>query len=360
MQTPDFDAYTEAELRQVLTRIDAVKHPERVRYIEARLAAMSATPSGASDALSPVTIAGFWRRLGAFLIDMLILGTVGVVLGWLFHDRLAALGQWGRAVGFFVALAYFGIMESRSGKGGSLGKRVLGLQVVTRTGAMLSPPAAFCRAALFCLAYFLNGISWKVMPGQEWINVAESMVIGILVIGVFYLLLFNRRTRQSLHDLAVGAFVIKTGTGAFALPARPVWRGHYAIAGGAVLVLLTGGLILQKQATLAALMATQQAISALPDIDRVTVTANVLASNGATTRRLLIGGVVDASFGNPDALAATMANIALDTYPDAKTQQQIVVTLTSGYDIGIASDWRWTSYAWTPRQWRGLAQKPAI
>jgi len=357
MQKPDFDAYTETQLRQVLTRIDRVKHPERVTDIEARLAAMPATPSVTPIDLQPATIAGFWRRLGAFLIDMLVLGAVGVVLGWLFHERFAALGPLGRAVGFLVALAYFGLLESRWGGGRSLGKLALGLQVVTRTGAVLSPPAAFGRAAIFCLAYFLNGASLNVAPGQEWITLVQSLVIGILIIGVFYLLLFNRRTRQSMHDLAVGSFVIKTGRNAFAPPALPVWRGHYAISGGAVLALAVGGILLQKQATFASLLVTRQAISALPDIGRVTISANVMASGGAATRRLLIGGVVNASLGDPDALAVTAANIALATYPDAKTQQQIVVTLMSGYDIGIASDWRWTNYAWTPAQWRALAQK---
>lgn len=357
MQTPDFASYTETQLRQVLARIDAVKYPERVKEIEARLAAMPASPATPPDDLQPVNIAGFWRRLGAFLIDMLALGAVGVVLGRLFRERFAALGPWGLAVGFLIALAYFGVMESRRGRGASLGKLALGLRVVTRSGAMLSPPAALIRSAIFCLAYFLNGASWNAAPGLEWLIVAHSLVTGTLVIAVCYLLLFNRRTRQSIHDLAVGAFVIRTGPGAFAPPALPVWRGHYAIAGGAVLLLSAGGLMLQKQATMASLVATQQAISALPDIDRVRISANVLSSGNVTTRRMLIGGVVDASLGDPDALAATMANIALDTYPGAKTQHQIVVTLTSGYDIGIASDWRWTSYAWTPAQWRALAQK---
>ena len=316
------------------------------------------TPTDAA----PVTIAGAWRRLFAFVIDMLVLGAVGVALGLLLHERFAALGAWGRAVGFLVAVAYFGIMESRWGGGSSLGKMMLGLQVVARTGATLGMPAAFGRAAIFCLAYFFNGVSLTTTPGQEWITVIQSVFIGVLIISMFYLLLFNRRTRQSLHDLAVGAYVVKVRArpSAFAVPALPVWRGHYAIVGATIAVLSVGGVLLSKQKTMASLLATQQAISALPDVRSVSVSANVQSIGAGRAHRLLIGGIIDASLGDQDGLAATMASIALDTYPEAKAQQQIVVTLTSGYDIGIASSWRWTNYAWTPAQWRALAKKQSI
>lgn len=365
MPAPDFDSYTEAQLRQVLTRIDADKYPERVTDIETRLAAIQAAPQRAdpaptsSTAAPPDSIAGFWRRLGAFLIDILVLGAVGLILSFFFHERFAALGAWGRAVGFLIALAYFGILESRWGGGRSLGKRVCRLRVVTRTGALLSAPAAFCRSAIFCLAYFLNGAGWKVTPGQAWLTVAQSCLISALIISVFYLLVFNRRTRQSLHDLAVGAFVVKAAPGALTLPALPVWRGHYAIVSGAVLVLSVGSMLLMQQTTVAALVATQRAISALPDIDRVSVNATVHLTGQSKARQLLLGGVVDASLGDPDGLATTMANIALETYPDASTQEVIVVTLSSGYDIGIAWGWSWTRYVWTPQQWRTLAKQHA-
>jgi uncharacterized RDD family membrane protein YckC len=363
MHKPDFTSYTEAQLRQVLTRIDAEKYPERVREIEARLAApfvpSAPAPVAARPDLPTVATAVFWRRLGAILIDMLVLGALGLVLAFFFHARFAALGAAGRAVGFLIALAYFGILESRWGGGASLGKRVLGLRVVTRTGALLGTPAAVLRSAIFCLAYFLNGASWKHTPAQEWLATTQSLLINGLILGMLYLLLFNRRTRQSIHDLAVGAFVVRTGPAQSALPRLPVWRGHYAIVAGALLVLSVGGLLLLRQATMASLVSTQRAISALPDVDRVSVNMNVQVMGENRQQRLLLGGVVDASLGDPDGLATTMANIALDTVPDAQAQQLIIVTLSSGYDIGIASGWRRTNYAWTPAQWRALAKQPA-
>lgn len=314
-----------------------------------------------ADTGATLAIAGFWRRLGAFIIDMLLLGAVGMALGLLLHAQFAALGAWGRAVGFVIAVAYFGVTESRAGGGQSLGKKLLGLKVVNRTGTPLRAPAAFGRAAIFCLAYFLNGASLNPEFGRQWIMLLQSVLIMSLLLGVFYLLVFNRRTRQSLHDLAVGAYVIKTGPGVFARPALPVWRGHFVIVGVAVVGLSAAGMLLMQQPMIAGVLATHRAISALPALNRITVNANVGFGGANKKRQLVISAFVDAtSTPNPEAVALQVAQTALNNYADVNNQQAIVVTILSGYDIGIASGQRWVTYARSPAQWRALAIQRSV
>ena len=65
------------------------------------------------------------------------------------------------------------------------------------------------------------------------------ILLGVIVFGVggstLYLMVFNRRTRQGLHDLAVGSYVIRAGdTGP--VETKPMWKVHWAILG---LLLLT-------------------------------------------------------------------------------------------------------------------------
>lgn len=353
MQTPDFDSYTEAQLRQVLSRIDAEKYPDRVQEIEARLASMPAVTTGAEKKhAGPVTIAGVWRRFGAFFIDVLILSLVGVAAGAMFRDQFTAMGAWGRPVGFVIAVAYFGIMDSRVAGGGSIGKLVCHLQVTRRDGTMVSVPAAFIRAAIFCSAYFLNGAYIHGLTGNASLVLAQSIVIGMLIFSVFYLLFFNRRTRQSMHDLAVGAFVVKVGSGAIVPPPQPVWRGHVVIIAMLLLAVLVAARFIEKPGTIAALMVTQQAIDDLPGIDRVSINQNEALFNDTKTRRLFIGAVIDGADADPEATATQIAQVALDTYAEAGAQHDIIVTLATGYDIGIFSYWRSTEFAFTPAQWR--------
>lgn len=368
MDEPDFSSNTEEQLRQILTRIDAVRHPERVREIEARLSAMASVSARAEvepdsvNAPPIATIAGLWRRIGAFFIDMLILGIIGMAAGALFREQFAALGAWGRVVGFIVTLAYFGVTESLPGGGQSLGMRVLGLRVVSRTGEALSASAAFIRAAVFCLAYFLNGAGFDLGPANQWVAVGISALIFGLIFSVFYMLIFNRRTRQSIHDLAVGAFVVKAGADKVSLSTEPIWRGHAAIVGVAILAMSVGGFLISKHflqgEPLASLTLIQQSIRMLPGVDRVSVNLNSFSSNNGTTNRLLINAVIDASAPNPEALAQRIAQVALKNYAEASRQNAIVVTLTSGYDIGIASWWRSTNYVHTPEEWRAPLSTP--
>ena len=57
-------------------------------------------------------IAGFWRRLAAFLIDGIILSVPTMLVGLAFFQWAVSLGQAGRLVGFIVALLYFGVLNS--------------------------------------------------------------------------------------------------------------------------------------------------------------------------------------------------------------------------------------------------------
>ncbi len=82
--------------------------------------------------------AGFWRRLGAALLDGIL---VGVLVGVL----LAALKGPGYALGLLLGAAYFVYFEGGP-TGQTLGKRALGIRVVSfDTGGPIGYGRAFIR-----------------------------------------------------------------------------------------------------------------------------------------------------------------------------------------------------------------------
>ena len=106
---------------------------------------MSSTPANDS-AFAP--FAGFWRRIAAFVVDGLVLGLIGYVLGLLLFDVFVSLGAWGRCFGFVVAMAYFVPQEVAHGGGQSLGKRLLRIRVVDAQGRALTPArSGACRTS---------------------------------------------------------------------------------------------------------------------------------------------------------------------------------------------------------------------
>ena len=84
--------------------------------------------------------AGFWRRSVALFIDGIILAIVGCLVGLFFGEFFVRMGGWERFIGFGIALLYFVPLNSRLGGGRTIGKRALGIRVVSKTGEPLSPP----------------------------------------------------------------------------------------------------------------------------------------------------------------------------------------------------------------------------
>src|ERR1039457_1218039 len=104
------------------------------------------------------SVGSVWRRCVAYLVDSLILGTVGSGLGKVIFDRLSQLGLWGPLAGFCLALAYFAIFDSEIGDGQTLGKRWLKLRVIDAEGNTISFAKSLLRSVIFLVPAFLFGL----------------------------------------------------------------------------------------------------------------------------------------------------------------------------------------------------------
>ena len=127
--------------------------------------------------------AGFWRRVAAYLLDMLIFAVPLVILEMLlFHVNLHARhGKLDLLNGVLVWL-YFAAFESSSWQG-TPGKHVLGLIVVDGKGLRIGIVRALLR-------YLGKYLSWIIL------------CIGFMMAG------WTAR-KQALHDLLVGTCVVQ-------------------------------------------------------------------------------------------------------------------------------------------------------
>ena len=108
-------------------------------------------------------IAGFWRRVGALVLDSIVLGLLGIPLGLLVGERFAPVGTPARLMGLLVLIPYLGLLGSQVGRGQTLGKRLLGLRVVDASGQPLSVTRACMRAALLSLPWAFNGLHFRTL-----------------------------------------------------------------------------------------------------------------------------------------------------------------------------------------------------
>jgi uncharacterized RDD family membrane protein YckC len=135
-----------------------------------------ATPVHAPTGKASGPRAGFWRRFGAYLLDVIILA-VPTVIVTLISDQTV-----GNIVSIALSLAYFTYFEGGP-TGQTIGKRALGIRVIDfKAGG----PIGYGRGLLRTIARYLSGI--------------------VLFLG--YLWMIWDREKQTWHDKIAGTVVV--------------------------------------------------------------------------------------------------------------------------------------------------------
>lgn len=311
-------------------------------------------------------IAGFWTRLGALVIDGLLLGLFGLVLGYFFGDQFAQMESWGRLVGFGIGLIYFGVMNSALLGGQTIGKKLLKIRVVDDKNNTIPLFRSMLRYIIFILPFTFNGVYFtdkempyftdKLMPYIGNYPLSFFMLSGMFAI--IYLYLFNRATRQSLHDLMVGTFVVNAYS--VKQETSKVWKVHLIVVAIAFIAAIIPTAYFPKlvpdvsnlvsDASYTGMSAAQSALLNEPRIKSASVKTSyqtIISENKEDQQTTYVIAKAWLTSNNvaDDELAQYVANLIVQHYPEAKQTDAIKITLAYGYDIGIAS--KWNSYTLT-------------
>ncbi|WP_247688737.1 RDD family protein [Pseudoalteromonas sp. MMG012] len=304
-------------------------------------------------------VCGFWRRIGALFIDTLILGVLGYVLGLFLEDTFVQLGGWGKLIGFTISIIYFGVMNSSFSNGQTIGKKILNIKVVDSSSSTISLPKSFLRYSFLTVPFSLSGVQITNEALSPYLMYPLSFVIFGGLFSISYLYIFNRVTRQSLHDLAVGSYVVNVGVSSKTLPS--VWRPHLAVVAG---LFITSVLVpvftsdIAKSEPFKGLLVTQQAINDNELVKYAGVTEGSTSFNSSdsgsktttyvNTRAFLYKNNVDDS-----DVAKQLAQIIIKNYPESLNKDWVRVTLIYGYDIGITSKWNSHNHQFNPQELAG-------
>lgn len=301
-------------------------------------------------------IAGFWRRLAAFVIDGILLGIAGVILGALLFDTFARMGAYARLIGFAIALAYFGICNSRIGGGQTLGKRLFGVRVVDSHDQPLSLPRSLLRYVVLGIPFFANGL--PINPTLA-LSTPLGYLLALVVFGgmfaIVYLYVFNRRTRQSLHDLAVGSYVERFDRAVQTAPFPVMWHGHIVVVALLAVIALSAPAVasrLVKTQTFAGILPLYQMLSNQPHVINAQVARGWTSMNGTTSHSLQSSLRLDAPLTEDGAMARGIAQQMAKADPNIADEDAVVVVLVYGYDMGIASGWKKHGYSFKPGELR--------
>jgi uncharacterized RDD family membrane protein YckC len=330
-------------------------------------------PVSADKTLPPDRAIGMlWRRLVAFAIDGIIIGLVGFAITLPFFETFSRVGSWGPLVGFCLAFPYFVILNSSIGNSQTLGKWLMHLRVIDKNGNTISFWRSVIRYAVFAVPYFLNEMS---LPATRtpWV---VSTLVAIVVAGVggatLYLVLFNRHTRQGIHDLAVGSYVAdadKDGS----LKIEPIWGAHWVILGLLLIVFFLGtGVLSDKLAQWGTFSQLLEDVRLVEDMEGVQAAGvqdlNTSNSGSGEKKKILVINVYWAgkwpnkqAFANDrtfvkkwedkQAFADQVAKLIIEHDPTVKEHDQLKITVIRGYSLGIARAQVSYYYQHTPAEW---------
>lgn len=293
-------------------------------------------------------VSGFWRRIVALIVDWIIVGVPLEVFGWFYFDRLSKIGDWGVLIGIIVALLYFGMLGSSVGGGQTLGMRVCRIKVVDASGSPLTTPRSLLRYAILWIPIALYGAA---TPGFL------STIVDIALFLMAYFYIFNRRTRQSLHDLAAGSFVVNATVAGQSTSSR-IWRPHWAIASACVAVgIVTAALLapmIEHAGPFPELVALQHQIAATGEVQKVGVQAGVNWTNGQTFHYLAVTAIWKGHPTDYEKAAAEVATVVLRADPSVFQRDVLQITIRTEFNLGLATGNLSHSYSHRPRDWQQL------
>ncbi|MBB6522122.1 RDD family protein [Pseudoteredinibacter isoporae] len=301
-----------------------------------------------------VSVSSFWSRILALILDTLALSVLGFVLGIFLEDVFIRLGEWGKVIGFFISLAYFSYMNSECFGGQTLGKRAVNIKVVDSQGKPISLSRSHFRALVLTLPFSLNGLYFPDFDLDGIFLGLLSLVTFGGIFSIVYLYIFNRRTRQSLHDLLASTFVVNVSCSK--VETAEVWKAHYVFVGSIWVISCFSPLFLPNLLGEHQLSGIENARSVLhinPVVSRAAIVegSSTLYSTGEVQETKTFLSIKVSLYEDrleDEKFAEKLARVVVSCYPEALRKDVVQLQLSYGYDIGISANWSSRKYSFEP------------
>jgi uncharacterized RDD family membrane protein YckC len=306
-------------------------------------------PNGYSS-LAGNVIAGFWQRFFAFLIDSIVVSIVCFTLAEVFRSYFMNSPTVASVVGLAVVVAYFGIFGSMIVDGQTLGMMALNLKVVSRSGSAISASRSISRY----LVLFVPLLGANLLPSGTPFAIAEvyESILAAAATAIVYLAIFNRRTGQSLHDLAMNTFVVDA-PGAGAVHVERFWRPHWVFILG--LLVLSYGLmkvVPRTSGTFSELISIQNSVQRIANLGSV----NVELKFSGKRSGIVVGAACDQLSPDHSKAAEMIAAAILAGDANAAERDYIAVNCVKTLSLGFFKTTSYDPVTHTPEEWKAIIQ----
>lgn len=301
-------------------------------------------------------VANLWQRFGAAAVDWLLILVAGQAVARPLGAFWSQIGPYGRFVGIAIVFAYFGALNSRIGKGQTIGKRLAKIAVKGKNNEPIGLGRSVARIAILSAPLWILG--WELpflrAPEMSWLT-------GLLVVGLgaalAYSILANVEAKQGLHDFVCGTFVVDTTT----MPVDEfpqTDRYHWYVCGGlmAVAAISFGAwnaipTPVEVATPLEDIRGLRQVLGADPRFFATKADITFMYVSTLYVEAWYPGVPSEAE---QQQLRLELARMAMENVERVYQFEYISIKVRSGYDLGIAAGGVSSEEIHWPSVWRSL------
>lgn len=180
-----------------------------------------------------------FSRIFAFMIDLIILSAACAVLSKYLIHYFPDAPLLFHCIGTLLCLFYFAFFNSNIGGAKTIGKMICGIHVTALNHQQISLIKSCARSSIVILPLCFIGYLQPFTQQSILLNILTALLISIVMVS-FYLVIFNRHTSQTLHDIIVKTQIQNKAQSFFSQ--QPIWKVHYFICIGLALIIIAGSL----------------------------------------------------------------------------------------------------------------------
>jgi uncharacterized RDD family membrane protein YckC len=339
--------------------------------------------SPAAPAAEARYICGFWSRVVALLLDLVVLFLILAFPAIRWFDYFSSHPAAALTLGFVVTFPYFIILNSRIGNGQTLGEKIAKIRVADLQGNAISVQRSTLRFCVLAIPFFFEEVQFTCTGGLCTVTTFVTWLLTACRIATAYLYIFNTRTRQSLHDLVAQTYVIDTDwwpieraapnlagatTSAPSFPPRAVvqhgiWKAHFVILGSLILIGGFGGMFAGRKVVemepFPDLFAVESAINQSGKVRSLSVMVNKSWSTNRAITSIVVTATPLNAQPDDETQAKEIAAIALDASSKTTEMDSLDIVILHIVNFGLAHYSYRRSFSHSPNEWRTILGRPA-
>lgn len=220
------------------------------------------------------------------------------------------------------------------------------------------------RAVVLGLPGILNNLYLTPSMLKSPIEVTLLCFAGLIIFGggfgICYFYLFNRITRQSLHDLIVKTYVVQADN-KVPLEVGEVWKGHYIVFAVFMIVLCIGSavglFVAREKPFFKNMITTLEQVGNVSEVYSAEMNQGMNYGSSGRSTFLNVKVHVKEKRYMTKSVAEKVADVVLKNNPGAMKVDRINITIEYGYDIGIASKYINVRGSFSPQEWNYILER---